>query len=69
MKAALAWWPWLACAAVLLALGLQRAHVTQSWLANGAFLACALLLVVGTCRRAGRKDAASKSSTEDDRWT
>lgn len=65
MKAALAWWPWLLCAGVLLALGLNRAHVTQGWLVNGAFLACALLLVIGTCRGARADDAASRSSTED----
>lgn len=69
MKAALAWWPWLFCAGVLLGLGLNRAHVTQSWLANAAFLACALLLVIGTCRGARGSDAASRGSTEDDRWT
>jgi hypothetical protein len=65
MRGALAWWPWLLCAGVLLALGLQRTHVTHAWLAIGAFAGCALLLVVGVCWGAQAETAADDEASRD----
>jgi hypothetical protein len=68
----MAWWPWLLCAAVLVTMGLRRTHVLHEWLAIGAFVGCALLLVIGTCWGGSGEaaaDEAARDPTGRNGWT